>query len=320
MVKEPDYFTKYNHVVTYTTKQITFKMNQYSIFHIDGGLGKHIAATAVAQCIKNNYPDRQLIVVCGYPEIFLNLPFVDRVYRNGITPYFYQDFVQNQDSLIFKYDPYFTTEHIHKKLDLITNWCKLFGLSYSGETPQLQFNIRQRQVGYHRWKREKPVLVLHTNGGPMHEQHYNYSWTRDMPFPIMEKIIQTFSKDYHIMQICRNTDQAIYPGVEPVTDQLSNMEFLSLLLTSAKRVLIDSCLQHAAAALNLPSTVLWVGTSPEVFGYAIHNNFKATIPESVKLPDSYLFDYNFHGTLHECPLLDLNVFDEFGVINSIHSM
>ena len=30
---------------------------KYSIFHLEGGLGKHVAATAVAQCIKNNYPD-----------------------------------------------------------------------------------------------------------------------------------------------------------------------------------------------------------------------------------------------------------------------
>ena len=48
---------------------------KYSIFHLEGGLGKHVAATSVAQCIKNNHPDRELIVVCGYPEIFLNLDF-----------------------------------------------------------------------------------------------------------------------------------------------------------------------------------------------------------------------------------------------------
>ena len=35
---------------------------KYSIFTIQGGLGKHIAATAVAQAIKNNHNDRELIV------------------------------------------------------------------------------------------------------------------------------------------------------------------------------------------------------------------------------------------------------------------
>jgi hypothetical protein len=57
-------------------------------------------------------------------------------------------------------------------------------------------------------------------------------------------------------------------GVEVVSDSMPNMELFSLLLVSQKRVLIDSCLQHAAAAaaLGLSSVVLWVGTSPKVFG------------------------------------------------------
>ena len=46
---------------------------KYSIFHVQGGFGKHIAATAVAKCIKNNHPGRQLIVVSVWSEIFQNL-------------------------------------------------------------------------------------------------------------------------------------------------------------------------------------------------------------------------------------------------------
>jgi hypothetical protein len=58
---------------------------KYSIFQIQGGLGKHIAATAVAQAIKNNHPDRELIVVCAWPELWANLPFVYRVFPLGNT-------------------------------------------------------------------------------------------------------------------------------------------------------------------------------------------------------------------------------------------
>jgi hypothetical protein len=294
-------------------------MSKYSLFHIEGGLGKHIAATAVAKCIKNNHPDRELIVVCGYPEIFLNLPEVDRVYRIGMTPYFYQDYINGRDTLIFKHEPYFTTDHVHKRLSLIENWCKLFGLNFSGESPELVFNIRQRQFGSRKWKRDRPTLVLQTNGGPMKDQPYPYSWTRDMPNPIAQSVVNSFAKDYHIIQVCRSQEQALL-GVEVMHEQVSNMELLSLLLFSQKRVLIDSCLQHAAAALRLPSTVLWVGTSAETFGYAMHNNIQAKLPEKVKLPDSYLFDYSFHGTIHECPLFDLNIFDESEVLNSVNSI
>ena len=65
---------------------------KYSVFHVEGGLGKNIAATAVARCIKNNFPDRDLIVVCSYPEVFLHNPIVEKVYALGNTPYFYKDY------------------------------------------------------------------------------------------------------------------------------------------------------------------------------------------------------------------------------------
>ena len=64
--------------------------SKYSIFHVQGGFGKHVASTAVAKCIKNNHPGRELIVAAVFPEIFQNLPYVDRVYQLGNTSYFYQ--------------------------------------------------------------------------------------------------------------------------------------------------------------------------------------------------------------------------------------
>jgi hypothetical protein len=151
-------------------------------------------------------------------------------------------------------------------------------------------------------------MVIQTNGGPLNDQPYPYSWTRDIPYDVAEHLVKEYSNQYHIIQICRNPSNAIN-GCEVVSEQLTNMELFSLLFMSEKRILIDSCLQHASAAMRLPSTVLWVGTSPETFGYEMHNNIVATIPNTIKLPDSYLFDYNFNGLTHECPLLDTNIFD-----------
>jgi hypothetical protein len=84
------------------------------------------------------------------------------------------------------------------------------------------------------------------------------------------------------------------------------MELFTLLAVSNKRILIDSSLQHAAVALNLPSIVFWIGTSPENFGYAIHDNIVAKVPtDTTKLIDAYLFDYSFEGITHECPYYSL---------------
>jgi len=277
--------------------------NKYVVFHIEGGLGKHIVATAVAACIKNNYPDRELIVVCAYPEIYLNLDFVYRVYRHGFTPYFYDNYIKEKDVLIFKHEPYYTTEHITKRLHLIPNWCKLYNLEYRNEQPTVQFNYRQVELGSNLWRRERPILLLQTNGGPLSEQPHPYSWTRDIPYVVGQEIVNRLSSQYHIIQICRN-EVNIIPGTEAITRPMTNMELLSLLLFSNKRILIDSCLQHAAAALGLSSTVLWIGTSSNTFGYGIHRNIQAKLPQNFKLPDSYFFDYNFNGMIHECPITD----------------
>jgi hypothetical protein len=290
---------------------------KYSLFHIEGGLGKHVTATAVAKAIKNNHPDRQLIIVCAYPEIFLNLEFVDRVYRLGMTPYFYQDFIEGKDVLVFRQEPYFNTNHILKKQSLVESWCEVFNLKYDNEKPELKFNLRQIQIGSIKWMREKPIMVIQTNGGPMVEQPYPYSWTRDIPYRIAQELVNYFSQDYHIIQIARNDFNKLN-GVEFVTQNMTNTELFSLLLFSTKEILIDSSLQHASAALGKSSTVLWVGTSPQIFGYSQHKNIQATLPKNTKLPDSYMFDYNFNGETHECPLMDDNIFDINEIISSIN--
>jgi hypothetical protein len=292
-------------------------MEKYSIFHVEGGLGKHLLSTAVAKCIKNNHPERDLIVVCAYPEIFLNLNYVHKVFRIGTTPYFYQDYVKDKDSILFKHEPYFTTEHIHKKLHLIKNWCKLYNLNYNEEQPELIFNFRQRQFGYKKWKREKPLMIIQSNGGAHGGSKYPYSWSRDMPPYVVEGLINHYKNSYHILHVT-NEGAFTYDGSESVKERLLNMELLSMLLYSNKRILIDSCMQHASASLGLKSTVLWVGTDPKVFGYEIHNNIKCKELPDHKLPDSYLFNYSFNGEIYECPSLDGDLFDLDEIIETVN--
>jgi hypothetical protein len=280
-------------------------MDKFIIFHIEGGLGKHVAATAVAATINENCPDRKLVIVCAYPEVFLNLPYIYRVYRIGTTPYFYQNYIKDKDTLICKHEPYFTTEHIVQRKNLIENWCNIYGLKYNNIQPQLIFNVRQQQLGWKKWHRPKPILVLQTNGGVLGEQPYIYSWTRDLPFHISQEIVDYFKNDYYIIQICRDQQQAITGVHEVITEPMSNMELFYLLVMSTKRILIDSCLQHASVAIGLKSVVVWIGTDSNIFGYNSNINIHANLPQN-NLPDSYLFDYSFNGITHECPILDWN--------------
>ena len=75
---------------------------------------------------------------------------------------------------------------------------------------------------------------------------------------------------------------------------------------------------HAAAALRKPSTVLWNGTSPKIFGYEMHDNISTEIPYDFKLPGSYLFDFDFNGVEQEYPFEeDEEIFDFDKIVESI---
>ena len=279
-------------------------MEKYVVFHVEGGLGKNVASTAVIKNIAEKYKDRKLIVMASFPEVFLNNPYVHRVYRLGMTPYFWDDYISGQDTIILRREPYFETSHIMQKTPLHETWHKMYELPYNKEKdlPELYMNMIQSEMPI-TWNRQRPILLLHTNGGPLMDGAPIYAWSRDMPRYVAEAIIQNFGQQYHIIQVVKHASQAIQsPMVEIVDKQMSNFELFSLVRASAKRVLIDSCLQHAAAAYKLPSTVLWIGTHPEMFGYVMHSNIKAKPPiGNVKKIDASYFDYSLDGQFHECP-------------------
>lgn len=285
------------------------KMNKYVVWHIEGGLGKNVAATALLPALAKKYSDRKIVIVASYPEVFLNHPDVYRVYRVGMTAYFYDDYILGKDSLVFRHEPYFQTGHILKQKHLVENWADLLGIEYKKQLPQLHMNMVQKNF-QHSWKREKPVLLLQTNGGLFSGQQHGYSWTRDMPIELAGWITEKYIKDYHIIQLTRE-GTPIIEGIESINFAMTNMELFSLVQASQKLILIDSSIQHIAAGLNKPSTVLWIGTAPENFGYEMHTNVKPLPPKgSTKLIDAYLFDASFEGVPHECPYNDIQeIFD-----------
>jgi hypothetical protein len=299
--------------------KVGYKGNKekYLVWHIEGGLGKNIAATSLLSSIKEKYPDRKIILTVSYPEVFINNPEIYRVYSLGNIPYFYQDYIEDKDVLVFRQEGYFQNGHITKEKHLINSWCDMFGIEYKNQTPVINFNFVQKRM-VNLWKRERPILLIHSNGGPIDDSKI-YSWTRDMPPFIVKKIIDKYSNDYHIIQVCRNKDEVMMGVNEAYYQKMSNFELFSLLAASDKRVLIDSCLQHAATALNLQSTVLWIGTSPKLFGYDIHSNIVANQPKNKpKLINSYLFDYSFNGDVIECPYDDVSeIFEIETIIDSI---
>ena len=290
---------------------------KYVIWHIEGGLGKNVAATALVKDLKLKYSDRKLIVVATFPDIFLNNPFIDKVYRVGSTPYFFPTYIKDKDTIIFRQEPYFEEGHIKQEQHVIKSWCDILGLKFNNQKPHIVVNYSQSKF-VEMWLRERPIMVLHTSGGPIDNKNQSYCWTRDIPIEVANNIVNKFANQYHIIHVTR-PDGYHLNGVERIDGPLNSFQLFSLVVVAEKRVLIDSCLQHAAATFNKPSTVLWIGTSPKQFGYNIHKNIVANKPKHAsQLVDSYLFDYKFQDNDFECPYNSPDeMFDMGQVLNSI---
>ena len=303
--------------------------DKYALFHLDGGVGKHIAATAVIKAYKHQHKNRKVIVVCAWPEIFLGNTDIFKVYRTGNTPHFYKDYIYNKDTKIFAHEPYKEASHILKQTHLIETWCKLVDVSLENAKTDITCNFREQEEALSLIVNpsKKPVLIIQPFGGPLTDIHdsndikqqFNYSWMRDIHPGVAQQIVDKLVSKYHIVHIC-NSNHPQLQHVQRIDQILPKKVLISLLLFSNKRLLIDSSLQHAAAALNLPSTVVWVATQHNIFGYDIHKNIvpNKTYPEGTV--DSYLYDYDFTGRLHECVYSSAaDIYDADTIINAIES-
>lgn len=290
-----------------------------AVFHIDGGIGKHIVATAVVECYKKNNPGEDIIVVCAWPEVFLNNPSIKRVYKTGIVPYFYEDYIYKKDTKIFAHEPYKTTSHITKQAHIIESWCSMVGINYSGESPRIHLNFREQEIGRTFFNNnDKPTLIFQPFGGPGEEyQQTPYSWMRDIHPDIAQELVNILSTKYNVIHVCYN-NHPILNNCQRIDQILQKKVLFSMLQYSHARLLIDSSLQHAAAALNLKSTVVWVATQPEIFGYNTHINIKPVLDMPQGTCDSYLYDYNFTGSIYECPYVSPSqIFDINAIVNTL---
>lgn len=283
-------------------------MAETAIFHIDGGVGKHIAASAVLKAYHNKNPNTKIITSCAYPEIFFNNPIVDKSLKLGMNQYFYKDYIYKKDVEIYAQEPYKQTSHITKRKHLIQTWCDMIGVDYNNETPQLYINSREKELSRKliNFDNNKPILLFQPFGGPgSPHQQLPYSWARDIHPAVAQEIVNILSENYNIIHICYDNHPTLDNCLR-IDQQISKKVLISLLLLSEKRLLIDSCLQHAAAALGLTSTVVWNVTKPEIFGYSLHNNIlpENSYPEGCV--NSYLYDYNITGYIDECPYDDYN--------------
>ena len=286
------------------------------IFHANGGIGKNVAATAVLKAIKKKY-DLPIFVVTGWPEIYKFDPNVARVFKFGATQYFYEDNIKRGNPLILAQEPYLSTQNIVERKPLRQSWIEMYGMEYDNEYPELHFNHRHHEIVRQNFQRDKPTVLIQTNGGaPDPEGKRLYSWARDMPMITAQGVVERLKSKYHFFQICYN-EQQVLKDAEPIQG-LNEMELFALLKETKGRVLIDSSMQHGAGAMNLPSTVVWIANEPEVWSYTCHNHILPKVEKKFDTPAKDLYQrYDIGGSTDEYPYETDDIFDVDEIVSSV---
>jgi ADP-heptose:LPS heptosyltransferase len=285
------------------------------ICQVDGGLGKSIMFTAVLKAIRKQYKKANIIVVTAYPDVFIANPNVNKVLGFDQLSGIYSKEIMNKDAKVFVSDPYHRSDFITESEHLIKIWCESYGVEYNGEMPEMFLLKAEKEYFEPFYRLDKPIMAIQPNGGAQN-QPLKYSWTRDIPVPIVEQVIEHFKNEYAILHIKRE-DQIVYPNT---LQALDNFRSIAVLLSmSQKRLLIDSSAMHIATALNLSSTVAWVGTNPKVFGYEMHKNILANKhTREPNLNHSYYQKYLLFQDISTLPYNELNeVFDVSEIIKSL---
>ena len=214
-------------------------------------------------------------------------------------------------------DPYHHSDLMTKKKNLIEVWADLYNLEYNGEKPNLYLpdEVYAECQAFEEFEKKKPILVLHPNGGTETELYPNYNWSRDIPSNLVNTIIEKYKDEYDIYHIKAPKQRISYDNTIAADGDI--LSVAKLLLKSDKRIFIDSFAQHLATALDLPSTVLWVTTSPNEFGYKLHNNIMRNDYE-MHLPYTCYEGYCLIEPLINMPYKNTkNIFNEELVLKSI---
>jgi len=272
----------------------------YLILSVNGGIGKCIISTAVIEAFAEQRPDKKLIVVSGYPDVFINNPHVHRSFGFGNIQYFYETYIKGHESEIFVHNPYDETDYTYQRKHIIEIWCHLCNLAYDSKyLPKIYLTQRETDFFSKNYlNSDKPLFALQTNGGA-DNQKLKYSWMRDIPMIVAEKVVEHFRDKYNIVHL-RRQDQLGLNNTIPLTTSIRDLVvFMSM---TSKRLFMDSFAQHLASSMQLKSTVLWVGNSPKVFGYEFNDNIVRN--EYTKEPEmrgAFLQEFNIGGEPIEFP-------------------
>jgi hypothetical protein len=286
------------------------------IFVCDGGIGKAICSTAVIKRIAEEFPTKKIIVMTGYPDIFMYNPNVYKVFNFGNPLYFYDDYV-NKESFVIRVEAYTDYGYMSEEVHLIDAWCRMIGIERKGANPEMFFMDNEIEAA-------KAYVDKITSGGK--RKFVMFQWIggivpqakddmalidavnrmhrRSISKSVAQKVVNKLvSRDY-VVGVVQHENFPDIKGAERLFFPNSPARgVLALLKFSDNFIGIDSFIHHGAMAFDKKGVVIWGGTNPKKLGYEAHTNMTKVACKTpfCHRPDSYVFDTTSIGSIWNCP-------------------
>lgn len=279
------------------------------VLHINGGLGKCIIATAVIRSYKLANPNSQVVVVSGYPEVFLNNP---DIYKNFPfnTPYLWQDYYGKPGWNVEAQDPYLTESWIkNREQHLIDIWCSMLRIPSRQKTPLLYFSGPEVDELSAMIKVDKPLLVVQSTGGSHAGAR---SWTRNPPQVEFEEYLATLKETHYVLHLAV-PETPMLQNVHQRVDNLDRRKAMCLVYYANEVLGIDSYALHARAAnpySGLSRFFLPLSEARRRLGYENSNLIYITpvqeVQEKLRNHQDYyatVFKLGIENASENCPIL-----------------
>lgn len=279
------------------------------LIHLEGGLGKCILATAVIRNWKLAYPEYDICVVSGYPEVFLNNRDVTWNWHFN-NPYLWKNYYSQADWKIYAHNPYLTQAWIQNQpRHLIEIWSEELGVPCIQKRPLLFFSGPEVDELQKMIQTDKPLVIVQSTGGSVASAR---SWTRNIPQNELEEFLKPLMEENYVLHLAV-PDTPKLENVHQRVDNLDKRKAMSLVYYSYAVVGIDSYALHTRAAN--PYVTGWstfffpLADSMVRLGYDVPN-LKMIAPrpevqEAIRIHHDYyasVFQYNIESLSENCPI------------------
>ena len=267
-----------------------------------------IMATAVIASYKRQFPDAKVVVVSGYPEVFVNNPYVYKNFPFATTD-LWKNYYGNPDWKVSAHDPYMEESWIkNSPTHLIEVWCKMLGVDPVQKTPLLYFSGPELDELNAMIKVDKPLMVVQSTGGAHAAAR---SWTRNPPMSEFNDYLAQYMETHFVLHLAV-PETPLLSNVHQRVDNLNRRQAMALIYYASAFVGIDSFGQHARAANeNALETYIFfpLAESVERLGYTRTGWINITPTAQVQQmlldhTDYYatVFKFNIENASENCPV------------------